>query len=94
MVIQQEGSHLVLQVILPVHLVIRDVKVVIGVIVLEHAAGGGRQGRQKNPSPSYPTVLIFHIQRLVIFFLDTQKILIQKQQVGTYNSLIPYGPTR
>lgn len=52
----QQSSHLVLQVILPVHLVVRDVEVVIGVVVLKHTAGGKME---EESIPSYPTVLIF-----------------------------------
>ncbi len=41
---QQQSSHLVLQIILPVHLVVGDVKVIVGVVVVKHAAGGKPDG--------------------------------------------------
>lgn len=48
----QQSSHLVLQVILPVHLMVRDVKVVIGVVVLKHTAGG-RDGDDRKINPHH-----------------------------------------
>lgn len=77
MIIQLRGSHLVLQVILSVHLMVGHVKVVIGVVVLKHTAGGEREEES--------TPIISDIEF---------SCLRNGQQVRTYNSLIPYGPTR
>lgn len=74
--IQQLKSHLVLQVVLSVHLVIWDVKVVVGVVVLKHTAGGRRKESAFNPTYS-------------LQYYVGQK---QRRHVRTYNSLIPYGP--
>lgn len=42
------GSHLILQVVLSVHLMIRDVEIVVGVVVLKHTAGARRQKNQSH----------------------------------------------
>lgn len=55
---QLKLSHLIFQVILPVHLVVGYIKVVIGVVVFKHTAGD-RGGRQRNQSPSYPVFETF-----------------------------------
>lgn len=46
MTFQPQGSHLVLQVILSVHLMVGHVEIVIGVVVFKDAAGGEREEEQ------------------------------------------------
>lgn len=85
-------SHLIFQVILPVHLVVGYIKVVIGVVVFKHTAGDREVGDRG--TDHHRVQCLRHLWN-VWKVLNQCCFSVKKwPRVRTYNSLISYGTAR